>query len=472
MFGDPAGMRIVAAQICRVPSSTIVPEPLVARENAPLLCEIHQYKSDEWTRSAWIPYTTEVYPKKGRPKWSFQLHAQKLPDDAQITNPWGELAKLQEDAIQPLKSLPAFLKKLTVGEPEEKTMLILALHRRLYHKESGEIKKLLHKAGVPLTVLSLVDQAVAACETCRSFANPSARPVVKVNSAVRFNHTVYFDLIFFDTQIVFIGVDEAIRWTILACVEFKDFTSLEAAFRRHWLSHYGPPVIFRSDRESVFASDKFAVYLARLGVQLELIKAGDQHTWMGILDRRVQMVRRLFPRLFAELAAESMSCENEDVISEIQFAMNSGYSRNGATPYSCLFGTEPFSLFPEDGEFIVPEEAHGVFYEHQIVRSKAIAAFQQALIDERIERLSTARNRTNNQMSYVPGAWVDFYRRTVSKQLEGWRGPAVVLALNGEGYITIRWQSHTLDVPVTQVRPHLLRTPNAALHNSGNPSCL
>jgi hypothetical protein len=46
----------------------------------------------------------------------------------------------------------------------------------------------------------------------------------------------------------------------------------------------------------------------------------------------------------------------------------------------------------------------------------------------------------------------------------------VVLATLGEGYITVRWQSHTLDVPVTQVRPHLIRSPTAALHNSGKPA--
>jgi hypothetical protein len=73
------------------------------------------------------------------------------------------------------------------------------------------------------------------------------------------------------------------------------------------------------------------------------------------------MVKKLFPRIFAEMADEHLNCDNEDVIGEIQFALNSGYSRNGSTPYSCLFGVEPNSLFPEDDEAIVPEEAHGVF---------------------------------------------------------------------------------------------------------------
>ena len=184
------------------------------------------------------------------------------------------------------------------------------------------------------------------------------------------------------------------------------------------------------------------------------------------------MVRKLFPVLFAELSSENLTFEHEDVVAEIQYAMNSGYSHNGSTHYNCLYGVEPNFVFPEDNEFIVPPDSHGLFYEHQLCRAKAITAFQQALIDERIERLSSSRNRTNNQSTYIPGMWVDFYRKTSTKQLEGWRGPAVVLALLGEGYVTIRWQSHTLDVPVPQLRPHLLRAPTAALHNSGKPTVL
>ena len=97
-----------------------------------------------------------------------------------------------------------------------------------------------------------------------------------------------------------------------------------------------------------------------------------------------------------------------------------------------------------------------------IIRAKSIAAFQQAIIDERIERNLHARSRTDNQMSYKLGQSVDFYKKSERKQLEGWRGPAVILQLLGEGSATIRWQTQVYDIPVNLIRPHIFRTPITA----------
>ena len=54
--------------------------------------------------------------------------------------------------------------------------------------------------------------------------------------------------------------------------------------------------------------------------------------------------------------------------------------------------------------------------------------------------------------------------------MEGWRGPAVVLAKLGEGMLTVRFQSTRFDVATNQCRPHLVRTPIASLQNSGPPA--
>ena len=82
-------------------------------------------------------------------------------------------------------------------------------------------------------------------------------------------------------------------------------------------------------------------------------------------------------------------------------------------------------------------------------------------MEERIQRNLKGRNRTAIQFAYKPGMYVDFWRKTEKKQLQGWRGPATVLALLGEGYLTLRWQSHVLDIPVNHCRPHVHRVPLA-----------
>ena len=79
------------------------------------------------------------------------------------------------------------------------------------------------------------------------------------------------------------------------------------------------------------------------------------------------------------------------------------------------------------------------------------------MIEERIDKTLSARPRTTLEQKFVIGQHVDFYRRSERKQLEGWRGPAIVLQLLTDGYLTLRWQSQTHDVPVNLVRPHASR---------------
>ena len=51
----------------------------------------------------------------------------------------------------------------------------------------------------------------------------------------------YFALDYMQEAIVFRGVDDCTRYTILASVDHKDHDSLESALIRHWIAHFGPP---------------------------------------------------------------------------------------------------------------------------------------------------------------------------------------------------------------------------------------
>ena len=462
LFGTPSGVQILAAVIAKHPTSSVPPEPIISRVNAPLVKEVYLQKDKgKWQQTTWMKYSTTYYSKK--PFWVIYLYGVMKAKDEIVVNPFQELADLQQDALQPLQSLPRFLKAIVDGTNESRVALILGLHKRLYHRSSTDLKKMLHQAGVPLHILAFVDDAVGACETCRAYANTAAKPLIKLSTAPVFNDTVYFDLVFFSNVILFIAVDESIRYMVLAPVDYKSYDSLETAYRRNWVAHFGPPRRFRSDRESVFNSDKFGVYLASQGTTLEMITAGDQHTWLGLLDRRVQLVRRMYPKLLRDLSNEHLCVEHEDAAAECMIAINTQSTYGGTCPYVMLYGTLPAPLFPEDSEYLVPIEAHTVFYEHQLVRSKAIASFHAAVIEERVERTLAGRSRNNAiQQKYTPGMHVDFFRKSEKKQLEGWRGPATILSLLGEGYVTLRWQSHSLDIPVNHIRPHIHVAPIVA----------
>jgi len=122
----------------------------------------------------------------------------------------------------------------------------------------------------------------------------------------------------------------------------------------------------------------------------------------------------------------------------------------------CLFGTEPSPIFKEDASEIssmVLSEGLPV-YQHQQVRMRAIASFQSSLLQHRLLRATVARPRSAQDEALKPNMLVDFYRIN-NKELSGWRGPATLLALLGNGLCSVRWQSTTLDVPTHHVRQHL-----------------
>jgi hypothetical protein len=155
------------------------------------------------------------------------------------------------------------------------------------------------------------------------------------------------------------------------------------------------------------------------------------------------------------LAEANIKIEMEDLAAEMQIDLNTGLSYGGVSPYSCLFGTHPRPVFSDESEEITASSDSEPFYEHQQVRLRCTSAFQQALIQYRVQRASTARPRKEMQSSYSVGDVVDVYRRPKQKDLTGWRGPATVLALVGEGLVTVRWQSTVYDAPIHHLRPHI-----------------
>ena len=176
----------------------------------------------------------------------------------------------------------------------------------------------------------------------------------------------------------------------------------------------------------------------------------------------------MLPKLMTELAAECIECDPIDATGECMFGINSLMQYRNSSPYECLFGANPNPIFEEETDFVSAniDDIAG-FYEHHQIRTKAIQVFQETLLQQRLERVIDARPRTDLQQSFRIGQWIDIYRKPKQKGLHGWRGPAVVLSFLGEGYLTCRWQSICVDVPINHCRPHIVLSPNAALNNSG-----
>ena len=462
LFGTPHGKTVLVAVLARLPTEQASPEPMISRHIANLSLVMTKDSEDAaWSHTPWGPYDVKSSRYKRRPQWQFTAFGHErlgddLADHVHATPLETVAEQADRDAIA-TRSLPVVLKGLVEGNSEEQISIILALHKRLYHRKSGELRELLNKSGVPMRVLTLVEEACNRCEVCRRWSAVSTKAAVKTRLSGRFNHMIYADLVFVGQppSMYFVCVDDAIRYTTVAYLEYKNIQCLEKILRRSWIQHYGPPQIIRSDREGSMASEAFGVVCEKLGIKRELVTAGESHGFLGPLDRRVQIIRNHAPILMDLLSEAHINIEYEDLAAEMQIDLNTGLSYAGTTPYTCLYGVQPRPVFFEDSEEITASSDNEPFYEHQQVRLRSCSAFQQALLQYRVQRASTARPRKEFQASYSVGDVVDVFRKPKAKDLSGWRGPATVLALVGEGLITIRWQSTVFDAPIHHIRPHI-----------------
>jgi hypothetical protein len=107
----------------------------------------------------------------------------------------------------------------------------------------------------------------------------------------RFNSHVWADLMFIHEWIFLIVVDDCTRYTTVHHTDYKNWDSLEKAFRRSWVQHFGPPLKITIDRERALAHEQFGVNCEAIGTVRELICAREDHTAMSVIDTRIGILR-------------------------------------------------------------------------------------------------------------------------------------------------------------------------------------
>ena len=154
------------------------------------------------------------------------------------------------------------------------------------------------------------------------------------------------------------------------------------------MSTSGPPKRVRSDMESALSTDLWGTFCERYGIVRELHNVGKSgHGPLALLDRRVQLFRLTASRLSDAMSADNIVLDPQDLASEVMFAMNSAMSFNGHSPYQCLFGCVPRPIFSEDCEttssLCLKETLP--FYQHQQVRLRCLASFQEGLLQQQLQ---------------------------------------------------------------------------------------
>ncbi len=92
----------------------------------------------------------------------------------------------------------------------------------------------------------------------------------------------------------------------------------------------------RLDKERNLANEVFGTFCEKHGIAREVVDAEDNITRLGILDRRVQLIRKMGPRLLDELASSGKTVQPKDLGAERTYVLNTQTPLNGVNPYLCV----------------------------------------------------------------------------------------------------------------------------------------
>ena len=126
------------------------------------------------------------------------------------------------EEIRPSFKLRDAIPKLASGitSVAEKKKLIMGIHEKFWHATAKDLRNLLLKAGLGLSVLNLVAEVVRCCPVCRNFARPLNVPTLRAEMANFFNDILQVDIFFLWDKAWLLIVDEATRYKV--CGEIED----------------------------------------------------------------------------------------------------------------------------------------------------------------------------------------------------------------------------------------------------------
>ncbi len=460
-FAIPESLTLNHAIVMRRPKRLPIAEPMCPREEAPyrLIIALGQ-EGGEWKKCEWhhLGHLHSTYQHKTlttHPAWLIGLFARVRQDGDEVIGPGGQRVRGEQPDGEAVTIHRALNVLLTGSESQRKDM-VLAIHRRFYHMAGPQLREMLRRAGIPMSLLEMVEDIVKLCDVCRRWAKIGTKPIIRGSLSVRFNQRVYADLVFFEDFVLLMLVDDGIRFTVLCVVKDRTFEALEQGMRRAWISKFGPMQTLTVDSERGLAGEAFGVYCEKLGIIRDLVVAREDHTKLGPIDRRVELLRTMAPKLIDALRSEGVNLEPEDCAAEIEYCMNVQLSHGGVAPYQCLYGALPRPILDCELDTLSSfGEIDDPFYQHQSIRGRSIIQFQEALMQQRMVRALKGRPRKEALQEYEVGMEVDIYREPGRKDLEAWRGPAILRHVRDDGYVQVDWQGSSLDVPVRKVRPHI-----------------
>lgn len=203
--------------------------------------------------------------------------------------------------------LPPSRKKRTFTEVE-----LRRIHRHFSHASARKLYELLKCSTtdtVPSNTLTQLEEIVAACQTCQTFASRPVSFQVRLADKLVFNRRLILDLLWLPTRNPLLPrktrpalhiVDQGTRFNAATFVDGESSSTIWNAFLRAWASLYvGMPTSMLVDKGSVFVSDEWQYACELNGISLTTTGI-ESHNSLGPGESYHAYLRRVYNKVLSD----------------------------------------------------------------------------------------------------------------------------------------------------------------------------
>eukprot|EP00435_Cladocopium_sp_Y103_P055618 s618_g18.t1 len=344
------------------------------------------------------------------------------------------------------------------------------LHKNLGHVSSETLCRMLEEIQATDDVMTAAKHYV--CPACYARKRPSQAPPSSGVKTTEFNERIQVDSHWIQCedsavaqkepapgtpaaarkkreisgrQCVLTIVDHATRFCAVRILRGETAEEFTKGIERMWFKHFGLPKHLRIDEAKGWASKHVREWASSRAINLE-VQPAEQHTWLGVVERKHQVIRRALELYQDDLGRHDLSALKEAAI-YVPHAINQTAMVKGFTPQQWVLGKSMTHVHGLTSEIFNPgqeplDEA-GAFSQIQKRRQAAQIAWIKADSDAKLRRAFNQKFQdVTEQLVVGQRCW--FWRIAGSGILQKakWRGPARVVAIEDHDGTRVLWLCH------------------------------
>ena len=289
---------------------------------------------------------------------------------------------------------------------------VARLQKNLGHPSSEVLVKMLQEVQATENVITAAKKYL--CPNHYNRKRPAQVPPSSGISSTVFNNRLMADSAWIQLDddengekkraCVLTLVDEATRFLALRILKSEKSSEFIKGAERCWIRHFGCPKIIRVDSAKGWSAAAIRDWCSEKGIVLEVAPA-EAHNWLGVVERRHQVVRRSLEFYMEEVGKKDMDSLKEAAI-YVRNRINNLSFTKGFSPYQWVVGKTPqqeMSLIADHfspGVDIADDATH--FALQQAKRVRAGAAFLKADADLKLRVAGARFARPNHIYKNLP----------------------------------------------------------------------